>query len=77
MPKFDTTRRVAHTPEQMFALVADIETYPQFLPLCEALTVRSRKQPVRTSSTERSKRPTTAFAAPPTPFARAADAGST
>ena len=44
MPKFEATRRVAHTPEQMFALVADIETYPQFLPLCEALTVRSRKE---------------------------------
>jgi coenzyme Q-binding protein COQ10 len=43
MPKFDTTRRVAHSPEQMFALVADVEKYPQFLPLCEALAVRSRK----------------------------------
>jgi coenzyme Q-binding protein COQ10 len=28
----------------MFALVADIETYPQFLPLCDGLTVRSRKE---------------------------------
>ena len=28
----------------MFALVADIEKYPEFLPLCEALTVRSRKE---------------------------------
>jgi len=28
----------------MFDLVADVETYPQFLPLCEALTVRSRKE---------------------------------
>ena len=44
MPKFEATRRVAHTPQQMFALVADIEAYPQFLPLCEALTVRSRKE---------------------------------
>jgi coenzyme Q-binding protein COQ10 len=44
MPKFEATRRVAHTPEEMFALVADIETYPQFLPLCESLTVRSRKE---------------------------------
>lgn len=44
MPKFEAIRRVAHTPEQMFALVADVETYPQFLPLCEALTVRSRKE---------------------------------
>jgi coenzyme Q-binding protein COQ10 len=44
MPKFEATRRVAHTPEQMFALVADIEKYPEFLPLCESLTVRSRKE---------------------------------
>lgn len=28
----------------MFALVADIEKYPEFLPLCEALTIRSRKE---------------------------------
>ena len=28
----------------MFALVADIEKYPQFLPLCTGLTVRSRKE---------------------------------
>ena len=44
MPKFEATRRVAHTPEEMFALVADIEKYPQFLPLCEALAIRSRKE---------------------------------
>ena len=44
MPKFEATRRVTHTPQQMFALVADVEAYPQFLPLCEALTVRSRKE---------------------------------
>lgn len=44
MPKFEATRHVAHTPQQMFALVADIEAYPQFLPLCEALTVRTRKE---------------------------------
>jgi coenzyme Q-binding protein COQ10 len=44
MPKFEATRRVAHTPDEMFALVADIEAYPQFLPLCESLTVRSRKE---------------------------------
>ncbi|QND60277.1 type II toxin-antitoxin system RatA family toxin [Mesorhizobium huakuii] len=44
MPKFEATRRVAHTPEEMFRLVADVEAYPQFLPLCEALAVRSRKE---------------------------------
>ena len=42
MPMFNNTRRVRHSPEQMFALVADVEKYPQFLPLCEALTVRRR-----------------------------------
>ena len=44
MPQFETERVVRHAPEQMFALVADVEKYPQFLPLCEALTVRSRKE---------------------------------
>ncbi|MGN6584408.1 MAG: type II toxin-antitoxin system RatA family toxin [Rhizobiaceae bacterium] len=44
MPQFETTRQVAHSPERMFALVADIEKYPQFLPMCEALSVRSRKE---------------------------------
>ena len=44
MPQFETVRRVAHSPEQMFALVADIEKYPQFLPLCESLVLRSRKE---------------------------------
>ncbi len=44
MPQFETTRIVNHAPEQMFALVADIERYPEFLPLCEVLTVRSRKE---------------------------------
>lgn len=44
MPYFETTRHVAYTPAQMFALVADIEKYPEFVPLCEALTVQSRKR---------------------------------
>jgi coenzyme Q-binding protein COQ10 len=42
MPSFRTTRRVTHTPEEMFDLVADVEKYPLFLPLCEGLKVRSR-----------------------------------
>ena len=42
MPTFSTTRRVAFTPRQMFDLVADVESYPRFLPLCEALVVRKR-----------------------------------
>lgn len=44
MPTFETTRTVPHTPRQMFDLVADVERYPEFLPLCEGLVVRSRKE---------------------------------
>ncbi|MEX0956359.1 MAG: type II toxin-antitoxin system RatA family toxin [Rhizobiaceae bacterium] len=44
MPKYNTVRRVRHAPAEMFALVADVERYPEFLPMCEDLTVRSRRQ---------------------------------
>jgi len=39
---FETRHRVAHSADEMFALVASIEDYPQFLPLCEALEVKGR-----------------------------------
>jgi coenzyme Q-binding protein COQ10 len=42
MPQFSTRRRVRHAAAQMFALVADVERYPEFVPLCRALTVKSR-----------------------------------
>ena len=42
MPSFQSSREVRFTPQQMFDLVADIEAYPQFLPLCEGLTIRRR-----------------------------------
>ncbi len=44
MPKFATERRVAHSAADMFALVADVAAYPQFVPLCERLTVRARSR---------------------------------
>ena len=44
MPKFQTTRRVSHSPDHMYALVADVEKYPEFLPLCKALNVHSRRK---------------------------------
>jgi coenzyme Q-binding protein COQ10 len=44
MPQFETHRPVPHSPDQMFDLVADVERYPEFLPLCNALAVRSRKE---------------------------------
>jgi coenzyme Q-binding protein COQ10 len=40
---FETRHRVNHSAEQMFALVAAVEDYPQFLPLCEALEVKGRE----------------------------------
>jgi coenzyme Q-binding protein COQ10 len=42
MPQFSTTRRVQHAAADMFALVADIERYPEFVPLCRELRVRRR-----------------------------------
>jgi coenzyme Q-binding protein COQ10 len=42
MPQFTTTRRVKHTAAEMFDLVADVERYPEFVPLCRSLTVRRR-----------------------------------
>ena len=42
MPSFRTTRRVPHDASKMFDLVADVERYPEFLPLCQSLQVRRR-----------------------------------
>ncbi|MFC0242818.1 type II toxin-antitoxin system RatA family toxin [Rhodopseudomonas telluris] len=42
MPQFSSKRRVPHSAQQMFDLVADVERYPQFVPLCKALKIRER-----------------------------------
>lgn len=44
MPSFHTSRRVAHKASDMFALVADVEQYPKFVPLCQDLRVLRRAQ---------------------------------
>ncbi len=44
MPSFRTTRRVPHSPQEMFDLVADVERYPEFLPLCTGLRVLRRQE---------------------------------
>jgi coenzyme Q-binding protein COQ10 len=44
MPEFSTKRRVRHAAADMFDLVADIKKYPEFVPLCSALTVKSRSE---------------------------------
>lgn len=43
MPTHRETRVLPYTPEQMFALVADVERYPEFLPWCLACRIRSRE----------------------------------
>jgi coenzyme Q-binding protein COQ10 len=42
MPRFNSRRRVNHSAPQMFDLVADVERYPEFVPLCQSLKVRQR-----------------------------------
>jgi coenzyme Q-binding protein COQ10 len=42
MPSFRTTRAVKHSAAEMFDLVADIDRYPEFVPLCQRLTVQRR-----------------------------------
>jgi len=43
MHVFETKHKVAHSADDMFRLVADIESYPRFLPLCEELKLRRRE----------------------------------
>src|SRR3954470_1713150 len=42
MPQFSTKRHVRHSAAHMFDLVADVERYPEFVPLCRELKVRKR-----------------------------------
>jgi len=44
VPSFSNNRAVNHSAADMFALVADVEKYPEFVPLCQALRVRRRTQ---------------------------------
>ena len=44
MPELSTTRRVQHAASEMFDLVADVERYPEFVPLCQSLRVRRRTE---------------------------------
>src|SRR6266850_889869 len=43
MPTHAEKRVLSYTPEQLFALVADIERYPEFLPWCLAARVKERR----------------------------------
>lgn len=43
MPTHAEQRVLPYTPEQLFALVADIESYPEFLPWCVGARIRERR----------------------------------
>jgi coenzyme Q-binding protein COQ10 len=43
MPKHNETRVLPYTADQMYALVADVPSYPKFLPWNAAARVRSRR----------------------------------
>lgn len=44
MHVYEVKHRVAHSADDMYALVTEVEAYPQFLPLIEGLTVTHREQ---------------------------------
>ena len=44
MHVYETTHPVAHSADEMFALVGRVEDYPKFLPLCEGLAVNRREE---------------------------------
>ena len=44
MPQFEAVHPVDHSAEKMFDLVADVERYPEFVPLCEGLAIRDRRE---------------------------------
>ncbi len=44
MPSFSSKRRVRHGCDDMFDLVADVERYPEFVPLCRELKIRRRSE---------------------------------
>ena len=44
MHVYEINHPVAHSADDMFRLVADVESYPKFLPLCEDLKLKRRER---------------------------------
>jgi coenzyme Q-binding protein COQ10 len=44
VPAIHVKRRVHHSAEQMFDLVADVERYPEFVPFCQKHSIVSRNK---------------------------------
>jgi coenzyme Q-binding protein COQ10 len=42
MPRHSETRALPYSAQQMYDLVADVASYPEFLPWCAAARIRSR-----------------------------------
>lgn len=43
MPTHSETRTLPYTARQMYDMVADVESYPEFLPWCAAARIRGRR----------------------------------
>ena len=43
MPRHSETKHLPYTADQMYGLVADVESYPKFLPWNSAARIRSRR----------------------------------
>lgn len=43
MPTHGEKREMPYSAEEMFALIADVPSYPEFLPWCSAARIRSRR----------------------------------
>ena len=44
MPQHSDTRYLPYTPEQVFDLVADVQSYDQFLPWCHGVRIHNQKE---------------------------------
>lgn len=44
MPTHSEERLLPFTPQQLFDMVADVESYPKFLPWCEAVRIKRREE---------------------------------
>lgn len=44
MPKHSETRQMPYSAQQMYDLIADIGSYPKFLPWCAGARIRNREQ---------------------------------
>ena len=44
MPRHEERRVLAHSPQQLYTLVAEVQHYPEFLPWCLAVRIRERKE---------------------------------